>query len=64
MALTVTVRDGDCVSIGNDVLVQFIKSKQNNTFRLIIQAPIDKKISRHQTVGLPTPDKKIDSKSK
>lgn len=53
MALTLTVRPGDTISIGDDILVQFVKNSGNNTFRLNIVAPDNKKIIRHKTVGLP-----------
>jgi len=53
MALTVTVRDGDSVSIGDDILVQFVKNSKNGTFMLRIIAPEQKKIIRHKSVGKP-----------
>ena len=64
MGLAITVRDGDSVSIGDDVIVQFIRHSQSNTFRLHIVAPNEKQIIRHKTVGLPTPAKKINTKHK
>lgn len=58
MGLAITVKDGDTVSIGDDIIVQFVKHSQTNTFRLHIKAPDEKKIIRHKTVGLPAKIKK------
>lgn len=65
--LTVTVKEGEYVMIGEDILIKYVKNVKNNSISMGVEAPRAYTISRgslyektlDESIGLDPPDKEV-----